>query len=155
MRGAPLTTSEVEWAGQDELESKTAKDFSIRVRNKRTGHEWVERYQKETDSPEQWGRDIIKFWNSTVRPGEDKREFLGVELHGEIPPPEHRWAKVTLMTQEFRGSPVDKMQCERCQITGKRFGLLPNIKRDSQFRAKVYARCDTTMKHLAEKQQTR
>lgn len=129
-----------------------AKDFTIHVRSKKTGMEWVERYQKETTDPEQWGRDLIEWFNSTRRENEGEREFLRVEVHGDVPPPEHNWSKTTLMTQSRGGmTSFDKMKCERCGITGKRFGLQAHVKRDSQYRAKVYARCDTTVEHLKHK----
>lgn len=122
-------------------------DFTIYVRSLRSGKEWGERYQKETDNPEQWGRDLIAWFNSTTRTSESKRKFIRVEIHGEVPPPEHAWSKTSLVTQQHAGRMFDKMKCERCGITGKRFRLNQNIKRDSEFRAKLYARCDLTIKH--------
>lgn len=130
----------------------TAKKFTIRVRSG-SGNEWNEDYTARTDNPEQWGRDIVAFWNRTLRPHETPREFVSVTVHGEVPPPEHDWFKVTAMTQQRgdNGRPFDKMQCERCGVTGKRFGISATVNLDSVWRAKVYRQCDTTIAHQESK----
>jgi len=97
-------------------------DFTIYVRPAGSDAEpWPERYQKETDDPERWGREIVAFFNRTRRPGEREREFVRVEAHGEVPPSEHLWVKVTAMTQQ-RG--------------GRAF---------SAFRARYHQRCDLVL----------
>jgi hypothetical protein len=106
-----------------------------------------ETYEKITGDPEQWSRDIIDWFNSTLRPHERKRIFVRCEVEGEVPPAEHKWAKVTAMTKANQyGMPYDAMQCERCGITGKRFGLGPHTKIDSKFRRAAFKRCDTSLK---------
>lgn len=131
------------------------KKFTIRIRVVKTGNEWNEEYTAKTDNPEQWGRDIVAFFNRTLRPGESPREFVG--LIGdvvEVPPPEHAWFKTTAMTQNHATKiPFDRMQCERCGITGKRFGIGRPVTRDSVWRAKVYAQCDTTIAHQRGRRQ--
>lgn len=149
-----MTTSS--FATPDELRRRklpvggeTVKDFTVYVRNA-LEKEWSERYQVATPDPEKYGRHLIKWFNSTLRPHESRRTFVRVEIHGDVVPPEHRWVKQTIMTQSRHGRPYDPMHCERCNITGKRYGLSSAVKRDSKFRAKVYARCDTAMLHLAK-----
>lgn len=129
-------------------------DFTIYVRHKGSQQAaWAERYQKETDNPKKWGMDIIAFFNSTCEPGERKREFVSIMIHGEVPPIEHNWSKTSLMTQTHGNAVFDKMACELCGITGKRFRLNQSVKRDSKYRAKVYARCDTAVKYLEAKKE--
>lgn len=110
-----------------------------------------ETYEKPTRDPVQWSREIIDWFNTTLRPGERKREFVRCEVQGEVPTAEHKWAKATAMSQANRyGSPYDKMFCERCGITGKRFGIGGVVKIDSAFKLKVYQRCDTSAKKLGK-----
>jgi hypothetical protein len=107
-----------------------------------------ETYDKITDDPTKWSRDIIDWFNSTRRPGERERVFMRCEVEGEVPTAEHKWVKATAMTQSDNrirgGSPYDKMQCERCGITGKRYGLHSHVRIDAKFKLKVYQRCDTS-----------
>ncbi len=107
-----------------------------------------ETYEKITADPEKWSREIIDWFNSTRRPHERERVFVRCLVAGEVPPAEHKWSKATAMTQmdaRIRsGSPFDRMQCERCGVTGKRYGLQQRVKIDSKFKLKVYQRCDTS-----------
>jgi len=108
-----------------------------------------ETYEKVTADPEKWSRDILDWFNSTLRPGERKRLFVHCEIEGEVPPAEHKWSKTTAMTKSNQyGSPYDGMHCERCGVTGKRFGIGPVVKLDSKFRLKVFKRCDTSLEWL-------
>lgn len=110
---------------------------------------WEERYTETTDNPEQWGRNLIKRFNLTLKPGERRRRFVQVIVTGEIVPPDHKWYKITAMTQQrTTGRPFDVMQCVRCRIMGKRFGLSQSVKIDSKFRLAVFRRCDTATEHL-------
>jgi hypothetical protein len=137
------------------LRSETVKDITLRVRSA-TGNEWDERYKPATDDPEAWGRALIAWFNETRREGEGERAFVSVIVHGDVPPPEHNWRKVTAMTQQRgEGRPFDRMVCDRCGITAKRFGIGAPPTRDCKFRAKVYIRCDTTREHLHERQTSR
>lgn len=124
--------------------------FKLYWRHPGSKGEVGETYEKETDDPEQWSRDIITWFNATLRPHEKKREFVRCEVEGEIPPKNHKWFKVSAMTKSMiggarHGSPYDAMQCERCGVTGKRFGLAPHVRIDSKFKNKVFKRCDETL----------
>lgn len=109
---------------------------------------FCESYDELTTNPEKWSRDIIDWFNKGLRPGERKRIFVRCEVEGEVPPAEHKWAKATAMTQSDNrirgGSPYDRMECERCGVTGKRYGLHSHVRIDSKFKLKVYQRCDTS-----------
>lgn len=125
--------------------------FKLFWRHPRETAEVMESYEKETDDPEQWSRDIIDWFNSTLRRGERKREFIRCEIEGEVPPAEHKWFKVTAMTKLSRyGTPYDAMHCERCGVTGKRFGIGSHVKLDSKFRRKAFKRCDTAVALLRD-----
>jgi hypothetical protein len=130
---------------------KPATVMKMTVKNAK-GKTWIEDYTEIIDDPEKFCRDMIDFFNRTLRPGESRRYFVKVEVVGEVAPPEHRWMKLTAMTQQRGdGTPFDQMKCERCGITGKRYGIQGHVSRDSKFRARVYARCDSTIEHLRKK----
>ena len=124
--------------------------FSLYWRHPGREAEVKETYERITNDPEKWSRDIIDWFNSTLRPHETKREFIRCEIHGEVPPAAHKWFKVTAITKTMMGGPrhgamFDAMQCERCGVTGKRFGIGRAVKLDSKFRKKEFKRCDTTL----------
>lgn len=105
-----------------------------------------ETYEKETDDPERYSRELLDWFNSTLRAHEKPREFVRCVVEGEVPAAEHRWTKLTAMTQSGRyGSTYDRMQCSRCGITGKRYGIQPHVKIDSKFKLKTFQRCDTAI----------
>ncbi len=113
--------------------------FVITVTDGKT--EWEEEYNKNTTDPERWGRNIIECFNKTLCTYEKPRKFLKVRILSEDNI-KHEWAKRTDgMSVSFRGQVADIMYCTRCRITGKRFGLNPDVKRDSKYRAKKYQTC--------------
>ena len=110
-----------------------------------------ETYEQRTMDPVQWSKDILAWFNSTLRPHETKRVFVRCEIEGDVPPAEHKWFKCTAMTKSFvggdrHGSMYDAMQCERCGVTGKRFHGY--VKLDSTWRKAAFKRCDTAMEEL-------
>lgn len=60
----------------------------------------------------------------------------------------HRWRKKNAATRRDRLGLYDVHECERCGVTGKRFGLSGTIKRDSIFRANVYGNCSFAFSRL-------
>jgi len=54
--------------------------FNLIQRTVGEEREVSEDYDKDTDDPEKWCRDIIDWFNSTLRPGQRPREFIRVEL---------------------------------------------------------------------------
>ena len=114
-----------------------------------------ETYDQITTDPEKWSRDIIAWFNSTLRPHETRRVFVRCEVVGEVPPAEHRWFKVTAMTKQMvggqrHGALYDAMECERCGVTGKRYGIGSFVKLDSRWRKAAFKRCDSAMKELGK-----
>lgn len=128
--------------------------FTIYCRHAGTTHEpWPEPYTKECTDPEQWARETIEQFNATLRPGERPRELVRVEIHATgVNPIEHTWRKQNLITLSRGDLSYDLVKCERCGITGKRYGVgAGSIKRDSAFRSRVYLRCDTALAHFKKK----
>lgn len=124
-----------------------AVEFNAYIRPAGSDREpWKEHYVRETDDPHACAQDIVDYFNRTLSPGEKARELVRVEVVGVVAPIEHDWGKQNLTTKTINGKPCDIVKCSRCGITGKRYGLA-KPKRDSMYRAKVYARCDTTMVH--------
>lgn len=114
-----------------------------------------ETHDQITADPEKWSRDILDWFNLTLRPHEITREFVRCEVIGEVPPAEHRWFKVTAMTRTMVGGPrhgsnYDGMKCERCGVTGKRYGISGFVKIDSKWGKATFKRCDTAMKELGK-----
>ena len=126
--------------------------FNIKVADT-TGREWWEPYERDVKDARAWAVEAIARFNDTLRPHEKERTLLEVVIEDESNAGFHRWIKLTAgQSVAFRGSIVDLMQCERCKITGKRYGLSENIKRDSVYRAKKYERCDTALAARREKE---
>lgn len=136
--------------------SKThgAKKFRMLVRINDTGAENWEEYTKETQDPKRWAKDCIEYFNTTCRPGESRRTLVKVELVEDgIAPLEHDWSKTNLVTLSQGGRIFDDMKCQRCGVTGKRFGFGTVPKRNGIYRPVVYARCDTALAFMAAKEE--
>jgi hypothetical protein len=114
--------------------------FTLRVKNTKTGNEFNESYDervvKDQETGEKWGRDIVAYYNRTLRPGESPREFISVTLEGASDG--HQWEKD--LTKMSAGG-FDGFYCTKCKITGKRFGLNSVIKIDPKFKKKVFQTC--------------
>jgi hypothetical protein len=65
----------------------------------------AETHEQITTDPEKWSKDILAWFNSTLRPHETKREFVRCEVIGEVPPAGHRWVKHSAMTKIMVGGP--------------------------------------------------
>ena len=102
-----------------------------------------ETYDKDIQDPEEWAKSTIEYFNGTLRPGESKRKLLKVEMiDTHSSDKQHKWIKsVTGMSASFRGRVVDLMFCDRCGITGKRYGLSSTVTVDSKYRSKAYREC--------------
>ena len=108
------------------------------------GQKWWEGYDVDTTNPQEWAEGTIAMFNGTLRPGEQSRTLLQVKTLEEDNGKFHQWTKLaTGMSQSFRGQVIDKMYCTECGVTGKRFGLCPEVKIDSKYKKKIYQRCDT------------
>ncbi len=112
---------------------------------------WWEKYDKPIEDPRGWAKETIECFNSTLRPSEEPRELLDVQIIDAQSNKDHTWVKQNIMTIMRGSSSYDKVKCQVCGITGKRFGLSPSVRIDSKFMAKVYQRCDTAKVHLDKK----
>lgn len=120
----------------------------ITVRNVNRGDSWTEDFDKagigdngNLMQAEDWAFQLIQSFNRTCRPGESERVLLKTEVVGIST--EHDWFKRTDgMSTSFRGRMADIMECSKCGITGKRFGLgHAGIKRDAKYRSRRYSFC--------------
>lgn len=107
---------------------------------------WEEDYNRaEIANAEQaiaWAQDTIAGFNASLRPGELARVVVGVRMgagKAELP---HKWRKSNLvMVMGERGGPsFDTYKCERCEATGKRYGLGDNITLDKKFKGQEFCR---------------
>ena len=124
--------------------------MKFRIKIKDINGEWWEDYDENIEDIDKWAKEVIKRFNKTLRPGENKRKKIELEILDNDNKSFHNWYKRTDgMSVEFRGTNVDIMQCSKCGITGKRYGI-SSIKIDSKYRKKVYLRCDTARKYKEE-----
>lgn len=121
---------------------------------------WEEPYDKPEITSElqaeRWARRAVNWFNETLRPHEQPREYVGikfpVESESEAPYP-HDWVKVNAMTiRRNGGGTYDIYRCSACRITGKRFGLGNSVTRDSEFRSKGFEDCNKAKQILANRQ---
>jgi len=95
-------------------------------------HEMVE----ESVSNEEHAKSIIKYFNDTLKPYEKARELVSVtDLNDTGSPVNHVWNKVSLVTET---GGFDRMECENCGCTGKRFGLRSFVQIDPKYRKHEY-----------------
>ena len=119
----------------------------LKVKNTVSGSEWTEDYDilgiGDNGNVQQaldWGVELIRRYNDTLRQGESIRELISVDIVGKST--QHDWVKRTDgMSVGFRGAIVDKFECAKCGITGKRYRLLGGIKRDSKYRSNKFKDC--------------
>lgn len=118
------------------------------VAHDREPNGWQEDYTDDgkfgKGTPEEIIGRILDFFNSTLRPGELPRRLVRiVSSEGEpakhvIP---HSWEKQNLVTISDRHGVYDKMKCRICKISGKRFGLGPEVQRDQAYSHDCYTSC--------------
>lgn len=122
--------------------------FKIQVEDA-NGNQWWESYDEKTDDPKAWAEQIINSFNASLRPWETERKLINIETVDDSNSRFHSWVKRTDgMSVEFRGSVCDLMRCEKCGITGKRFGYNKTVKIDSKYKKKAFQRCDTAIEEL-------
>lgn len=126
--------------------------FKIFTEQTDSGRTHWEEYEKDISDPEKWAKETLDNFNATLRPKESPRKFLEVVIIGDENNEElHKWDKnITGMSVLFRGLIVDIMYCQKCGITGKRYGLRPRVVIDSKYRKKDFRKCNLAKKLLAE-----
>ena len=124
--------------------------FKILVSNGE--REWWEDYDEDIPNAQLWAEETIKNFNACLRPKEKPRTLLKVEVLDASNEKFHKWVKRPhSQSIMFRGNIVDLMYCERCGITGKRYGLNGYVVIDSKFRKKAFQRCDTAREELRKR----
>lgn len=114
--------------------------FTVYVRDS-SGRLWDEKYDKAVEDPMLWALDTVDKFNASLRPGELPREIVTVHIDDADAPLPHEWRKVSMATRNMGLRSYDAYKCDRCGVTGKRFGLATYIKIDSKFRLKKYQNC--------------
>ena len=126
--------------------------FRIKIADKDTPDNfWWEEYEKNIDDPMKWGKETINDFNEILMPNERERIFLDAEILDKDAVKDHDWDKTNLISLKDRFGIYDIYKCRRCGITGRRYGFY-SVNRDSKYKAKVYARCDTALEHLKKKE---
>lgn len=81
-----------------------------------------EPYHVRTRDALQWARNTLDKFNATRRPGEPRRELIGVIEESNDRPLKHLWHKTNLVTI-MRGGSHDTYRCDDCGATSKRYGI--------------------------------
>ena len=84
---------------------------------------WKEEYTKVTKDPYAWAVELIRMWNETMRPHDQQRELVRVEVTANASQLEHEWQKLGAVTVIKRGRIYDTYVCTQCRAQGKRFNL--------------------------------
>ena len=124
--------------------------FVVRVKDRVNGNEWDEQYEKDVEKPEEWAKQVTKQFNETLQPNENPRDLVSVKVVAMNTRPNHDWGKTNLVTVSEDGLLFNEYACRACGVTGRRYELDSDVILDREFKAKVYARCDTAEKHLAK-----
>ena len=102
---------------------------------------WWEEYIDNTSDITQYGKDVVTFFNNTLRPNEKPRTFVSAELISNEYRL-HEWDKnIKGMSVQTKDGIVDLMYCKVCGITAKRHGLAAYIKRDPKYKSEKYEYC--------------
>ena len=133
--------------------------IKIKVRDVGGDSFWWEEHDTRGEDPDEFVQKLMDFFNSTLHPGQSRRETLiwesseGEAIAGKV---SHQWTKTSLVT-EVGG--FDKMRCETCGITGKRYGLGQfDPVRDKKFKHVRFEDCRLSQEYLkkaAERAQRR
>jgi hypothetical protein len=122
-----------------------------------SGYVLNEEYDIENGkNPEKFANDLINNFNNTLRHNESPRELVSVEVieQHSIVLHDHSWEKqngVTIMARG--GGSYDIVRCKRCGVTGKRYGIGGTPIRDSIFKGKCYAKCETALDQIQKNKQ--
>jgi hypothetical protein len=109
---------------------------------------WWEEFDEDTTDADKCAEEMIANFNNTLWPGERPRFVVQTEVLDTDSIKDHDWGKTNLVTIIKGSQSYDTCRCNRCGITGKRFGLGAMIRRDAKYRSDLkYARCDTSLAH--------
>lgn len=84
--------------------------------------EYWETYVKDISDPEAYGRDVVEYWNRTLRSIDKPREYLGYKIisqENKIDP--HDWVPTKKQGEK------EYYLCNRCGIKGIRHTLYGDI----------------------------
>jgi hypothetical protein len=99
--------------------------ITFTVANDRNPEGWQETHEYSGGGwPSEVVRGVLDRYNATLRPHDIPRRLVSIDaIEASAPKPivvEHRWTKTSLVTES---GGYDRMRCEACGATGKRYGL--------------------------------
>lgn len=121
--------------------------FGVVLRNSDSKKRWAEWCDwpniQTTEMARKRAEDMVANYNSTRIGPEKKRTLVGLSVLPPKESKEHDWRKTNLVTIGGFGNTAahDSYRCSICGVTGKRFGLSPNIIRDRKFKNDKYSDC--------------
>jgi hypothetical protein len=80
---------------------------------------------------------LIDYFNSTLRPGEEPRELVRVEVGAGDGVRKHQWEKTNLVTVTTKDGTHDTYRCIACGATGKRYFLDAGVAIDKRYAKRV------------------
>lgn len=118
--------------------------IEIEVKKVGSSTTWNEEYIIDNPNVYEWAKNTIDKFNATLYPGESPRELVEVKILSDSEKEnKHNWIKTNLITIVRGKSSYDTMKCEKCGITGKRYGLRDNaVEFDAKYRYKKYEKCN-------------
>lgn len=121
------------------------------VKKVSTGYQFSETYTiDDSTDPTDYANSLIDSFNRTLRVDESPRELVSVEVTklSSVVGHNHDWEKQNLITIVKSGNAYDIMKCSRCNVTGKRYGIGGEVRRDSKYKAKIYNTCESAINQI-------
>jgi hypothetical protein len=119
--------------------------FKMVVMLQRTGATWSEHHDRVAVTDDRSAQAAASFmihaFNKTLREGEAPRTLVTAVLAGPTIGGQHEWRKASLVTESSNGKHYDRMECEACGITAKRYGFT-NLVRDKKYASIIYDTCN-------------
>jgi hypothetical protein len=124
----------------------------VTITDNSSRNEWDEFYMLPdgVDDDTVWDimeKELTKF-NTTLRSNESPRTIMEINEDDSINESycgiliQHEWRKTNLVTLMDGRSSYDTVACEKCGITGKRYGLgISGVHRDKKYQSIKYGTC--------------
>lgn len=117
---------------------------------------WWEEYDKPTSDPHQWAKEIVQYFNDTLRPKEKPRELLEVIVDSEENDNHHKWNKLTSEMTVYDNREktyFDGYKCSVCGLYARKYGLNGDIQLypPSKFKATYWQNCRKAKEKLSKR----
>lgn len=115
------------------------------VRDTDAALQWQEYHDRiaavDDASAQRIAQQLIASFNATLRAHEHPRTLISAVIAGPTIGGQHEWRKASLVTEKGREGYYDRMECEACGVTAKRFGLSGGVVFDKPYRSVIYHTC--------------